>query len=355
MKNNFKEKTAFTLAEVLITLGIIGVVSAITIPTLIKKYQTEAWDTSAKVFNQNLTEALKIMNTQQTLLGHNNTESFVAELSKHIKIVKICANNQLLDCFSEIVYWGGGTVPPKEIEMKYVKKSKNFGQESWESNIIGVQFANGTSALIAYNPITRSDDPTAITCDQNPLSNVANVKDCLAILYDTTGFKTPNTSGKDLRSINVTKLGRGCAFKIGETCYTLAPFNPAPVNKAECEAMIKTHGITSCSSDTDYWAGAVKKCGGINKMPSENQLGELADYIYNISGTGTSGPSNLTLTPSRVAELGLDFTNGLFIWAGKQKSNSQAFYRSFGTTLTRRYYKSRDEGSFQAICIGVED
>ena len=35
----WKYKKAFTLAEVLITLGIIGVVAAITIPGLITKYQ----------------------------------------------------------------------------------------------------------------------------------------------------------------------------------------------------------------------------------------------------------------------------------------------------------------------------
>ena len=34
-------KRAFTLAEVLITLGIIGVVAAITIPTVVAKYQKE--------------------------------------------------------------------------------------------------------------------------------------------------------------------------------------------------------------------------------------------------------------------------------------------------------------------------
>lgn len=32
-------KTAFTLAEVLITLGIIGVVAAMTLPTLVQKHQ----------------------------------------------------------------------------------------------------------------------------------------------------------------------------------------------------------------------------------------------------------------------------------------------------------------------------
>ena len=37
--NDFKKKAAFTLAEVLITLGIIGIVAAMTIPTLISNYQ----------------------------------------------------------------------------------------------------------------------------------------------------------------------------------------------------------------------------------------------------------------------------------------------------------------------------
>ena len=37
--NNFKGKSGFTLAEVLITLGIIGVVAAMTLPTLIQKHQ----------------------------------------------------------------------------------------------------------------------------------------------------------------------------------------------------------------------------------------------------------------------------------------------------------------------------
>ena len=35
-----EKNSAFTLAEVLITLGIIGVVAAMTIPTLISKYQS---------------------------------------------------------------------------------------------------------------------------------------------------------------------------------------------------------------------------------------------------------------------------------------------------------------------------
>lgn len=41
-------RAAFTLAEVLITLGIIGVVAAITIPTLVSKYQMKVFETAFK-------------------------------------------------------------------------------------------------------------------------------------------------------------------------------------------------------------------------------------------------------------------------------------------------------------------
>ena len=39
------DKKAFTLAEVLITLGVIGIVAALTLPTLIGKYQEKQWVT----------------------------------------------------------------------------------------------------------------------------------------------------------------------------------------------------------------------------------------------------------------------------------------------------------------------
>ena len=42
------QKCAFTLAEVLITLGIIGVVAAITIPTLLSKFQMKVFETAFK-------------------------------------------------------------------------------------------------------------------------------------------------------------------------------------------------------------------------------------------------------------------------------------------------------------------
>jgi len=54
-----KRFTAFTLAETLITLAIIGVVAAMTIPTLIGKYQNQVLVTSLKKFYSEFSQVLQ--------------------------------------------------------------------------------------------------------------------------------------------------------------------------------------------------------------------------------------------------------------------------------------------------------
>ena len=53
------KKTGFTLAEVLITLGIIGVVAALTIPTLIQKQTNAFTEASLKKFYSTFNQAIK--------------------------------------------------------------------------------------------------------------------------------------------------------------------------------------------------------------------------------------------------------------------------------------------------------
>ena len=54
----FKFKPAFTLAEILITLGIIGIVAALTIPTLVHKYKIKVLKTRYTQTYAILSEAL---------------------------------------------------------------------------------------------------------------------------------------------------------------------------------------------------------------------------------------------------------------------------------------------------------
>ena len=278
----------FTLAEVLITLAIIGIVAALTIPTLVQNYQERAWNTASQVFQRKLGEALRVMNVQGTLAGYTTTEAFVDELSKHIKITRICDNDDITTCFADTVTWGD-----EEVDMSKIKKAKNFGQEDWDTNTVGVQFANGVNGVIAYNP----------DCRQNQFSNdVITVGEtgigttCLAILYDVDGFKNPNTQQKDLRGLNVISLGSNCAIELNDgTCFT-APFTPTAhawkactngtTNDPDDLAFMSEYNIQYCGTGRgnkvyDYWAGAVKTCQDMGaSLPSVADLEKLAEELY---------------------------------------------------------------------------
>ena len=55
-----KTKTGFTLAEVLITLGIIGIVAAITIPGLMTKYHRHVAETKLAKFDSIINQAARM-------------------------------------------------------------------------------------------------------------------------------------------------------------------------------------------------------------------------------------------------------------------------------------------------------
>ena len=368
-------KSGFTLAEVLITLGIIGIVAAMTIPTLVANYQERSYNTAATVFERKLGEALKVMNTQQTLAGHTTTESFVNELKKHIKVTKTCANDKLMDCFESEVFWGSGDATPEAVDMNTVKTSKNFGQKDWqESNVIGVQFADGVSALVAYNKDTKQDPYS------NQIVNISGGSDgkkgsvslgttALAILYDTNGYKTPNKSAKDLRSINVTKLGKGCFAEANGVCISMQPQVPPPHVWNACQGVgtstdpedqktMSDYGIEYCMNTqlgtSDYWAGAAKLCGGVSNMATMEDLRKIAAYVYNKKSIDSESDVNASFDTTKGAELGLPAPS-FEAWSGKLDSTFYAYRRGFYRSLTGNnggtVYQRRSNSNYVAVCV----
>ncbi len=366
MSDNIR-RYAFTLAEVLITLAIIGVVAVLTVPTLITNNQEKGWNTASKVFEAKLEQALKVMNTQGTLAGYRTTKDFVDELSNHLKIVKICDSDKLTDCFEDKINWEVINISRPEqkveiIDVANVKTAADLGQDDWNTEVLGFQLNNGTSGLIAYNP----------DCKQDQFSNQITGTSCVAVVYDTSGFSKPNTYTKDVRSIN-SMLG-SCAFKSDSTCYG-APFIPTPMSYAECAGENATStgtttripgaeasklGIGECYVENDYWAGAVKVCGGTNKIPTMAQLAEIVNYIYNtdkVQANNTVG--NLTRNESRVSSLGftLNSSNSFYVWSSDMFRNhyeygrNDAYIRFFYSTSTSSSYSSKDNRSIHAVCI----
>jgi len=262
----------FTLAEVLITLAIIGIVAALTIPSLVLRNQQKGWDTSASVFNRKLGEALKIMNLESTLAGQRTTENFVKELSKHIKITKTCNNTELEKCFASEFTVAGENKPIKVSDIKFAKNlnsAKDYG-----TNVMGLQFANGITALVAYNPDCKQDpyDNNNIVSISGDKNRISLGTDALSILYDVSGSSTPNNfSGgtKDMRGINVAIQTPGYLF-IGMD-YTGVQCNDTSAEGYEyCGTLTNTDALS-------YWAGAQKACADIGMRVATSR--EVKDLL----------------------------------------------------------------------------
>ena len=108
MAKNFKQHNAFTLAEVLITLGVIGVVVAVTMPTLIKKYQTIVLSKQLNSMYAMLSQAL--ISTKQELgcnsifkeyivynptTGYYKEQEFLDAFYKQLKVVRTLSTSEI--------------------------------------------------------------------------------------------------------------------------------------------------------------------------------------------------------------------------------------------------------------------
>ena len=92
-KNVFGLKFGFTLAEVLITLGIIGVVAAMTLPSVIQKHREKVLETGLARFYTTINQAFKaseLENGEQQYWEYtdNSCEFYKKYLAKYLKTVR---------------------------------------------------------------------------------------------------------------------------------------------------------------------------------------------------------------------------------------------------------------------------
>ena len=79
-----KEKWGFTLAEVLITLGIIGVVAALTLPALLTNIQSKVRAERSRSVQYKFSLATEKMARLNLIGPYDSTDAFVDELQKHL-------------------------------------------------------------------------------------------------------------------------------------------------------------------------------------------------------------------------------------------------------------------------------
>ena len=103
----------FTMAEILLSLTIIGVVAAITLPSLTGNINERTWNTQRKALYARMSQAIALMpalngygtlteetdSAGSTSIEDTAAETFVADgLAKVLKINNICDNEHLADC-----------------------------------------------------------------------------------------------------------------------------------------------------------------------------------------------------------------------------------------------------------------
>ena len=134
----------------------------------------------------------------------------------------------------------------------------------------------------------------------------------------------------------------------------------SPMTKAECEQAVSEGklGIKACFYDTDYWAGAVKACGGVQNMPTMEQLGQLATYLYNYDGTiGAQQDisSGINWDPDKVSLFTAQSPGGtswFYVWSGQEYIQTDAYLRYFTPTYTLWSGNLRFRSDTLAVCLG---
>lgn len=167
---------AFTLSEVLLVLSVIGVVAALTIPTLVQKISDDQYRAAWKKNYSALSQATNLMlatNGGDLANTFTTDESLRNEYTKHMNFVRTCeTTNTLGNC------WHG----------------------------TAGKFLNGTSAVWTSYPGAILNDGTLVRVSKlmasNPSISAFNV-----ICVDVNGYKGPNTIGKDIYYMWVTNNG----------------------------------------------------------------------------------------------------------------------------------------------------
>ncbi|MBQ2870752.1 type II secretion system protein [bacterium] len=195
----FNKNKAFTLAETLITLAVIGVVATLTIPTLQQKYTEHITVSRVKKFYSTISNAYAQavnehgpVDTWETPMTKSGTLNLVETLIKpYFKISKDCGFSNEQNCIPEITYQLNGT-----------SQGKNYSQNVY-TNYYKLMLEDGSSVWFRGN-----DDDAFIS-----------------IFLDINGTKKPNQRGKDFFGFHVINNGSGYVLIPGGLPNSKNPFD----------------------------------------------------------------------------------------------------------------------------------
>ncbi len=257
--------TAFTMAEILLSLTIIGVVAAITLPSLTGNINERTWNTQRKALYARFSQAMPLMDalngygtfTEETSSGAGDAvdtaaETFVtAGLAKVLKINNICDSEHLSDCgiTSKITTLAGSQIDtPKTLEElnENMVGTSNAGYNSYsiyKTKAAAFETQNGESIIVYYNPTCiGSLNEVTFTADSTGGGMYIQQRICANFIYDLNGNKGPNTVGKDIGFMTAM-------YPFDVQLY--APY-PAPRPLSGTYAAKPSSGLSASKACTNY-------------------------------------------------------------------------------------------------------
>lgn len=327
LERNFSRldrKCAFTLAEVLITLGIVGVVVAITLPALTANISELVNSHRQANIAYKITQATDKMKAMGLLNGgYASTDAFVDELQKHLKIAKRCDANHIADCWpTNKVKTSDG----EEFEVKDVKTGKNLNIESNTSDNVGLVFADGASIILTYNQNSPGMDiGDKITAQSKTLpvgfgkskdfAYTTNTTGAIDFVMDVNGKNGPNSETRDnkyydIRSFKVARFSKGCAGVDipGIGCVVNRGTSYECLAKGTADyAKWDPQGYW----DTSCWGGAKKACADAGmSLPNLTTLQSIAAQRSNYPDLPQSGFFWSSSERNRYYAYNVPFVNG---------------------------------------------
>ena len=184
-------KKAFTLAEVLITLMIIGIVAALTIPSVISNYQQQEYKTGLKKAVSVLNEAIQTNIAQEGDTPYE-TMDILGYLTRHMSLTNNGGHYETDSATNE--YWSNN-------RYVYTVDGMRFESPSFDGTVSKhLRLHESDVTLVPRkdpnNPSVISSTTLSMHCGSYGLANNPNntVTPPCAVLVDVNGDKKPNPS-----------------------------------------------------------------------------------------------------------------------------------------------------------------
>lgn len=205
---------AFTLAEVLITLGIIGVIAALTIPTLIKNYQKNLTVNQLKKVYSQISIAF-----QPVLHDYNGNIPFTTSAADNEQLI----HDEIMSNYKYASYCPYATTPCSACDgyrdMTNYSGTMNAWHPMWSNSHTsryilpdGTGISFGTSWWAGAPKFAVGDKFTWKGWDDNGVRGNVTI--------DLNGPKGPNVTGRDIFSLGVSNAGLNFYVTNGEACDT---------------------------------------------------------------------------------------------------------------------------------------